>query len=163
YGCGHDADVGIGVYGSGCTYAVYGEYSSTTYGYLGGNGCGVYGRASSGGYAVRGYNGSGGVWGALGYADGSHDWAGYFNGDVHITGKLTAIGGVDPPYVLYDSETREAIKARIVKEVPKEKLTGAVLFWNGESKRFEVYLPTEGEFLDLQGNLLLKEEPLQLK
>jgi len=84
-------------------------------------------------------------------------------GNIYCTGKITSDGGYDPPYVLYDSETREAIKARIVKEVPKEKLTGAVLFWNGESKRFEVYLPTEGEFLDLQGNLLLKEEPLQLK
>ncbi|MCD6595065.1 hypothetical protein J7L68_05245 [bacterium] len=165
YGCGHDADVGIGVYGSGCTYAVYGKYDAGTYGYLGGSSYGVYGRSSNtaGDAGVYAYNGGSGVWSALAYYSGSAFYAGYFNGDVHITGKLTAIGGVDPPYVLYDSETREAIKARIVKEVPKEKLTGAVLFWNGESKRFEVYLPTEGEFLDLQGNLLLKEEPLQLK
>jgi hypothetical protein len=81
-------------------------------------------------------------------------------GDIYCTGKLTSDGGNDPPYVLYNSETREAIRNRVEREVPKEKQDGAVLFWNGETCRFEVYLPEEGEFRDLQGNLLATVEEL---
>jgi len=69
-------------------------------------------------------------------------------GDIHCTGKLTSNGGNDPAYVLYDNETRQSIKERVAKEVPEEKLDGAVLFWNGEVERFEVYLPAKGEFRD---------------
>ncbi len=75
-------------------------------------------------------------------------------GDIHCTGKLTSDGGNDPPYVLYNRETRESIKERVAKEVSADKLDGAVLFWNGEDLRFEVYLPLRGEFRDLNGNLL---------
>jgi hypothetical protein len=76
-------------------------------------------------------------------------------GDVHFTGKLASDGGVDPPYVLYDKETRSAIVERIRAEVPEEKRDGAVLFYNGEESRLEVYFPERGEFRDLLGNLLL--------
>jgi hypothetical protein len=75
-------------------------------------------------------------------------------GNIFCSGKLHAGGGVDPPYVLYDFETRDAIVERVADEVPDEKLNGAVLFWNGPASRFEVYLPDRGEFRDLQGNLL---------
>jgi hypothetical protein len=68
---------------------------------------------------------------------------------------LTSDGGNDPPYVLYNKESREAIIDRVAAEVPEDKRDGAVLFWNGEDKRFEVYLPDDGEFRDLDGNLLL--------
>lgn len=81
-------------------------------------------------------------------------------GDIHCTGKLTSDGGNDPPYVLYNRETRESIKERVAKEVPENKLDGAVLFWNGEEMRFEVYLPARGEFRDIQGNLLAKVSEL---
>ena len=37
------------------------------------------------------------------------------------------------------SKTKEALKARVAREIPKEKLTGAVLFWNGENKVFHLY------------------------
>lgn len=84
-------------------------------------------------------------------------------GDIHCTGKLTSDGGNDPPYVLYDKETRESIRERVAKEVPKDKLDGAVLFWNGEDLRFEVYLPERGEFRDLQGNLLAKVAELSTR
>ncbi len=77
-------------------------------------------------------------------------------GDIHCTGKLTSDGGNDPPYVLYNKETRKAIRERVAKEVPEDKLDGAILFWNGENVRFEVYLPAKGEFRDLAGNLLHK-------
>jgi hypothetical protein len=75
-------------------------------------------------------------------------------GDIYCTGKLTSVGGNDPPYVLYNKETRKAIIERVAHEVPKDKLDGAVLFWNGDEMRFEVYMPERGEFRDLQGNLL---------
>jgi hypothetical protein len=77
-------------------------------------------------------------------------------GNIHCTGILVSDGGYDPPYVLYNRETRESIKERVAKEVPEDKLDGAVLFWNGADLRFEVYLPARGEFRDLLGNLLAK-------
>jgi hypothetical protein len=76
------------------------------------------------------------------------------NGDLTVNGKVNSTGGYDPPYVLYDRESRKAIVDRVADEVPEEKMGGAVLFWNSESKLFEVYLPQDGEFRDLDGNLI---------
>ena len=76
------------------------------------------------------------------------------DGWLQINGKVISSGGYDPPYVLYDNETRQAIKERVAEEVPEEKSDGAVLFWNGETSQFEVYLPATGEFRDLVGNAL---------
>jgi hypothetical protein len=73
-------------------------------------------------------------------------------GDIYCTGKVTSDGGYDPPYVLYDGETRQAIIERVANEVPHDKMSGAVLFWNREADRFEVYLPDRQEFRDLLGN-----------
>ena len=75
-------------------------------------------------------------------------------GDIYCTGKITSDGSNDPPFVLYDKESRQAIMERVAREVPEEKRDGAVLFWNGDTSRFEVYLPSAGEFRDLMGNLL---------
>jgi hypothetical protein len=75
-------------------------------------------------------------------------------GDIYCTGKLTSDGGNDPPYVLYNKETRESIKNRVAKEVPEDKQSGAVLFWNGATLQFEIYLPFKGEFRDILGNPL---------
>ncbi|MHC4591359.1 MAG: hypothetical protein ACYS8L_01545, partial [Planctomycetota bacterium] len=83
-------------------------------------------------------------------------------GDIYCTGKLTSDGGNDPPYVLYNKETRKAIVKRVADEVPKDKLEGAVLFWNGDKMQFEVYLPAEGEFRDLQGDLLARTSELTI-
>jgi hypothetical protein len=77
-------------------------------------------------------------------------------GDVYCGGKMSSSGGYDPPYVLYDNESRDAIIKRVAEEVPEDKLDGAALFWNGARLQFEVYLPEQGEFRDLQGNLLEK-------
>jgi hypothetical protein len=76
-------------------------------------------------------------------------------GDIYCTGKLTSDGGNDPPYVLYNRETRSAIVERVRDEVPEDKRDGAVLFYNGEASRLEIYFPEKGEFRDLLGNLLL--------
>jgi len=75
-------------------------------------------------------------------------------GDIYCTGKLTSDGGNDPPYVAYGMETRKSIIERVEKEIPKEKLNQAVLFWNEEADKFEVYLPAKGQLMDLQGQIL---------
>jgi hypothetical protein len=80
-------------------------------------------------------------------------------GDIYCAGKITSESGCDPPYVLYDRESRRAIIDRVAREVPREKMDGAVLFWNGDTNRFEVYLPSAGEFRDLTGNLLAEVSP----
>ncbi len=93
YGKAHDCTTGYGVYGEGM-YGVYGYYNSSHYGYLGSNQYGVYGRATSanGDAGVYGYNGSG-AWGALGYYTGSTVYAGYFSGNVNITGSISKGSG----------------------------------------------------------------------
>ncbi len=82
----------------------------------------------------------------------------YVWGDLDVSGKITSSGGVDPPYVSFEMETRKSIAERVAKEIPKEKQNQAIQFWNEETNQFEVYLPTKGEFRDLQGNILVEIE-----
>jgi hypothetical protein len=68
-----------GVYGKGSEYGVYGYNSSSlNFGYLGSSSFGAYGQSYSG-YGVRGKSTTG--------------YAGYFMGDVHITGALSKGSG----------------------------------------------------------------------
>jgi hypothetical protein len=102
-------------------YGVYGDHNSGTYGYIGSYNCGVYGsNRNSGDRGYLGLIGSGvsgwsdssyGVEGYSPYGYGVHGssgngyavygsclnggWAGYFVGDVHVTGALSA-GGTKP-------------------------------------------------------------------
>jgi len=85
----------LGYNESGSTfYGVYGYYNSSHYGYIGSSNYGVYGRATStnGDAGVYGYNGSG-AWGALGYYTGGSVYAGYFSGNVRITGSISKGSG----------------------------------------------------------------------
>jgi len=82
------------------------------------------------------------------------------SGDIHCTGKLTSDGGNDPPYVLYNYETRTSIIDRVKKEVLPDKLNGAVLFFNGEQGKLELFLPSKGEFRALDGKVLETVEPI---
>ena len=85
----------LGYNESGSTfYGVYGYYNSSHYGYIGSSKYGVYGRATStnGDAGVYGYNGSG-AWGALGYYTGGSVYAGYFSGNVRITGSISKGSG----------------------------------------------------------------------
>lgn len=74
--------------------------------------------------------------------------------DLDVSGKVGSTGGYDPPYVLYDQQSRQDIIDRINLEVPPEKQDGAALFFNKETKRLETYVASEGKFYDLQGNLV---------
>jgi hypothetical protein len=76
------------------------------------------------------------------------------NGDIYCNGKITAVGGVDPPYVLFDLNTRQSVKTRVLAEVPIDKQSGAAQFWNLDTKKMEVYIASEDKFYDLNGNLL---------
>jgi len=91
YGVYGKSDSSIGVYGSGISYGVYGSCSSYY---------GVYGYSSSGTGAC-GYSKSG--TGASGYSEsgiavyglkyGGGNYAGYFDGNVNVTGTLSKGGG----------------------------------------------------------------------
>jgi len=82
------------------------------------------------------------------------------SGDIHCTGKLTSDGGNDPPYVLYNYESRASIINRVKKEVLPDKLNGAVLFFNGDRGQLELFLPSKGEFRSLDGEVLETVEPI---
>jgi len=99
---------------------------------------------------ILNYNSSGNV----GIKDNTPSYTLDVTGDIHCTGKLTSDGGNDPPYVLYNYETRKSIIERVKKEVTLDKLNGAVLFYNGEASRMELFLPSKGEFRDLFGKVL---------
>jgi hypothetical protein len=60
---------------------------------------------------------------------------------------------VDPAGVLYDIQTRQQIIDTIKLTIPPEKQGGALVFFNKDTKRLETYVPNEGKFYDLQGNL----------
>jgi len=76
--------------------------------------------------------------GSVYLADVSNNYAINATGDVYISGKVTSTGGYDPPYVLYDPQTREQITTRVADEIPEEKLGGAVLFFNKDTQQLEV-------------------------
>ena len=82
------------------------------------------------------------------------------SGDIHCTGKLTSDGGNDPPYVLYNYETRASIVERVKREVLPDKLNGAVLFFNGDQGQLELFLPSKGEFRSLDGKVLETVKPI---
>jgi len=71
-----------------------------------------------------------------------------------VTGRISSSGGYDPPYVLYDQQSRDEIIDRVKKEVPPDKQHGAALFFNKATKRLEMYVASEGRFYDLQGKLV---------
>jgi hypothetical protein len=76
------------------------------------------------------------------------------NGDLEVAGKITATGGIDPAYMLFDPQTREQIISRVGRDVKEEKKSGLTVFFNAETKRLEAYIGSEGNFYDLNANLL---------
>jgi hypothetical protein len=82
-----------------------------------------------------------------------------FGNDVEIDGKLNLYGGMDPPYLLLDSETRASIANRVAREVPPSKQTGAALFWNSQTKQLEIYVAGESAYYDLAGKLIASITP----
>ena len=89
----------------------------------------------------------------------------YLGGDLDVGGNLTVIGtitdgGSDPPYLLFDTETRASVAERVRQNVPTEKLNGAVLFYNADAGRMETWVPTTGEYRDLTGLVVYTDKPV---
>ncbi len=100
YGVYGQSGGGSGILGhiGGSNYGSYGEYGNKSYGYLGGYYYGVYGKHKNSGnygyigganYSLIGYNLDSGNWAGIG----SNSYAGYFKGNVNITGSLSKGGG----------------------------------------------------------------------
>jgi hypothetical protein len=60
----------------------------------------------------------------------------------------------DPAGILYEQQTRQEIIGLVKGAIPPDKQSGALLFFNKDTKRLETYVPGEGKFYDLQGNLI---------
>lgn len=80
--------------------------------------------------------------------------------DLHVTDKLTVDGATDPPCVLYDLATRESTYKLIERSIPPEKLGGAAMFFNTDTKRIEIFVASEGKYYDLLGNVLETVDPI---
>ena len=119
----------------------------------------LFSKYSNAGFKFQSYDDTGASVGSF-----SYDFSGADNfifsrsilvtGAIECTGKLTATGGIDPPYVLYDAHSRAETKTRVLAEVPLAKQTGAALFWNPSTHRLETYIASEDKFYDLSGNEL---------
>lgn len=79
---------------------------------------------------------------------------GHFTGDLNVDGKINLVGVVDPPSVLFDEQSRDNIKAMVLKQVPKDKQAGAAMFFNKDTHRIEVYVASENVYYDLNGQPL---------
>jgi hypothetical protein len=69
---------------------------------------------------------------------------------------------VDPARVLFDLQTRQQTIDGTKRVVPPEKQGGVVLFFNKDTKKLEMYVPSEGKFYDLQGNLIYTMSKLEV-
>jgi hypothetical protein len=75
-------------------------------------------------------------------------------GALAVYGKFSPEGGIDPPYLLCDKQTRQEIIEKVRKEVPPEKQGGAALFFNADNHQLETYVPAEGKFYNLSGTVV---------
>ena len=75
-------------------------------------------------------------------------------GALDVYGKFSPEGGIDPPYLLCDKQTRQEIIEKVRKEVPPEKQGGAALFFNADNHQLETYVPAEGKFYNLSGTVV---------
>jgi len=178
-------NIGIGTTSPGTKLDVMGVIQSNDMGrFKGWTATGATGRAvevgispSNGVGYIYNYDRDSASYGTLDFNDtirinGSNGWVGVGTtspmskftviGNIFLTGKLTSVGGNDPPYVLYNYETRKSIIKRVGEEVPPDKLSGAVLFYNGEKSEMEVFLPEKGEFRKLSGELLETTTPITM-
>lgn len=67
---------------------------------------------------------------------------------LHVIGKGTFTGGVDPPYISFSKESHESIRAYAQDVEEHEEV---MQFWNGEAHRMEIYVISEDAFYTLTG------------
>ncbi len=68
-------------------------------------------------------------------------------GDVDVDGKVNSTGGVDPPYVLIDLQTKEQIVMRCRQEIPLSKAGGKAIVNIIGDERIKWFIPLTGEFI----------------
>jgi len=56
--------------------------------------------------------------------------------NLYVSGKITSVGGVDPPYVSFTDETCDTIREKNIAEKVKDDV---MQFWNVDNQRFEYY------------------------
>lgn len=78
----------------------------------------------------------------------------HISGNLVVDGKVTGTGGFDPPYTLFDANTREEVRARVLYEVPVDKQTGGAQYWNNNLHRMEVYVASEDKYYTVAGTLI---------
>jgi len=61
---------------------------------------------------------------------------------------------IDPAGVLYDLQTRQGVIECVKRTVAPDKQGGALVFFNKDTRRLETYIPSEGKFYDLHGDLI---------
>jgi hypothetical protein len=72
---------------------------------------------------------------------------------LHVIGKATITGGVDPPYVSFSKESHNSIR-EFAKDV--EDHEEVMQFWNGDSHRMEIYDISEDVFYTLTGEVIVE-------
>lgn len=87
------------------------------------------------------------------YIDIDNAYGAVISTDTIVDGKLDA-SGFDPEYILLDCMTREGIIEKAYKDIPPSKQEGAMLFFNKEDKKLEIYVQSEGKFYNLGGEVV---------
>ena len=64
-------------------------------------------------------------------------------GNLRVTGKIFATGGVDPAYVSFNNQTRASIIDMVIKDGVKDEV---LVFYNSEVRQMEVYDIKNNEF-----------------
>ena len=70
---------------------------------------------------------------------------------LHVIGKATITGGVDPPFISFSKESHASIR-EFAKDV--EDHEEVMQFWNGDSHRMEIYVISEDLFYTIAGELI---------
>ncbi len=73
------------------------------------------------------------------------------SGNLHVFGKATITGGVDPPYISFSDESHESIRT-FAKDVDEHEKV--MQFWNRAAHRMEVYVIEEDRFYTVTGELV---------
>ena len=92
--------------------------------------------------------------------------------DLHVFGKTTSDGGIDPPYFLLDRNTKADFLSRYGREVPPEKRSGLAMFYDGTNlfgyvgttgKLYQIGLTEVGSMTAPEYSKPDKEKPPTLK
>jgi len=70
---------------------------------------------------------------------------------LHVIGKGTFTGGIDPPYISFSKESHESIREYALEVEDHEEV---MQFWNDEIHQMEIYVISEDAFYTFTGELI---------